>query len=154
MGSENKNITKSNVKKSVEKKVKTKKRVIVSKTKTDNKKRAVLIALENTLGVVTLACKKADVARCQFYKWCEDDKEFLSQVQSVQDIALDFAESKLFEQIKDNNPTSTIFYLKTKGKKRGYVERIENVNKEVDEFEGKDEQELKAELEFLRSKQK
>ena len=28
-----------------------------------------------------------------------------------------------FNQITNDNPTSTIFYLKTKGKKRGYIEQ-------------------------------
>ena len=39
---------------------------------------------------------------------------------------LDFAESKLIEHINNNDITSLIFFLKTKGKKRGYVERTEH----------------------------
>ena len=35
------------------------------------------------------------------------------------------AESQLHKQILDNSVPATIFYLKTKGKKRGYIERQE-----------------------------
>ena len=40
----------------------------------------------------------------------------------MDNVALDFAETSLHEQIKDKVPSSTIFYLKTKGKRRGYIE--------------------------------
>ena len=43
----------------------------------------------------------------------------------MQNVALDFAESQLHKQIQDNSTSATIFYLKTQGKKRGYVERQE-----------------------------
>lgn len=38
---------------------------------------------------------------------------------------LDLAESKLIQNIQDQDTTSIIFYLKTQGKKRGYVEKQE-----------------------------
>ena len=93
--------------------------------KTEHKKRAMLEALEKSLGVVTVACKNAEIGRTQFYNWLKDDEEFAKAVKSIDDIALDFAESQLHKQIKEGNSTSTIFYLKTKGKRRGYVEKQE-----------------------------
>lgn len=93
--------------------------------KTAQHKKAILEALEHSLGVVTTACKKVGVGRTTFYQWMRDDKEFAQQVKDIENVALDFAESQLFKQIKENNPTSTIFYLKTKGKKRGYIEKKE-----------------------------
>ena len=45
-----------------------------------------------------------------------------ASAEDISDIVLDFAESQLHKQIKENNTASTIFYLKTKGKKRGYIE--------------------------------
>jgi len=56
------------------------------------------------------------------------DEDYKAAVESISDIALDFAESQLHKQIKDGEVSSTIFYLKTKGKKRGYIEKTEVEN--------------------------
>ena len=93
------------------------------KLKTEVAKKLVLEALEKSLGIVTTACKKVGIGRTQYYQWLKDDEEFAKAVDDIQNIALDFAESKLHEQIGDGNTSATIFYLKTKGKKRGYIER-------------------------------
>ena len=89
------------------------------------KKESILKALEKSLGIVTTACKKTDTPRSTFYKWLKEDPEFAKEVREIENIALDFAESQLHKQIGDQNTSATIFYLKTKGKKRGYVERQE-----------------------------
>jgi len=91
----------------------------------DINKKAMIEALEKSLGVVTTACKSVGIARSTHYLWMTTDDEYKNEVEGISDIALDFAESQLHKQIKDGNSTSTIFYLKTKGKKRGYVERQE-----------------------------
>lgn len=88
----------------------------------DTKKKAMLEALERSLGVVTTACKSANIARSTYYEWLKADKEFQEQVKDIADIAIDFAESQLHRQIRDGNTTATIFYLKTKGRARGYQE--------------------------------
>ncbi len=93
--------------------------------KTDTNKKKVLEQLEKSLGVVTIACKNAGVSRSQYYEWLKEDEEFAKAVQELDNVALDFAESQLHKQIKDGVPSSTIFYLKTRGKERGYVERTE-----------------------------
>ena len=89
------------------------------------KKESILAALEKSLGVVTVACKQADVPRSTYYKWLNEDEEFAKAVKDIENIALDFGESQLHKQIGDGNTSATIFFLKTKGKKRGYVERNE-----------------------------
>jgi hypothetical protein len=93
--------------------------------KTEQHKKAMIDALEKSLGVVTSACKTVGIGRTTHYAWLEQDLEYKKAVNEISDVALDFAESQLHKQIKDGNSTSTIFYLKTKGKKRGYVERQE-----------------------------
>jgi len=89
------------------------------------KKESILKALESSLGVVTVACKSADVPRSTYYKWLNEDEEFAKAVKDIENIALDFGESQLHKQIGDGNTSATIFFLKTKGKRRGYIERSE-----------------------------
>jgi hypothetical protein len=89
------------------------------------KKESILKALEGSLGVVTVACKSADVPRSTYYKWLNEDEDFAKEVLDIENVALDFAESQLHKQIAADSTAATIFYLKTKGKKRGYVERQE-----------------------------
>lgn len=95
-------------------------------TNTDIQKKAMLAALEKTLGVVTSAVKTVGINRSTHYDWMKDDEWYAKEVNSLQDVALDFAESKLFKSIENGSDACTIFYLKTKGKHRGYVERQEN----------------------------
>ena len=97
----------------------------MSTTKSDISKKALIEALEKSLGIVTTACKSVGVARSTFYKWVSEDVDFKASVEDIGNIALDFAESQLHKQIKEGSGAATIFYLKTKGKKRGYIERTE-----------------------------
>jgi len=93
--------------------------------KTDTKKEAMLQALERSLGIVTTACNAVGINRSTHYDWMRKDAEYKQAVKSIEDRTLDFAESHLHKLIKEGNPAATIFFLKTKGKGRGYVERQE-----------------------------
>lgn len=94
-------------------------------TNTNILKSKMIAALEKTLGVVTSAAKIANIDRTIHYDWLKSDPEYKQRVESIKDIALDFAESQLHKQIQDGEVSSTIFYLKTQGKNRGYIERTE-----------------------------
>ena len=88
-------------------------------------KLAMLEALEQTLGVVTTAAKLVGIDRNSHYRWLEEDVDYKAAVKAIEDVAIDFAESQLHKQIKKGSTQATVFYLKTKGKKRGYVEKQE-----------------------------
>lgn len=88
-------------------------------------KKAMLQALEQTLGVVTTAAKKIGIDRTSHYYWMKNDEKYKEAVEELSNVSLDFAESQLHKQIKEGSAAATIFYLKTKGKQRGYVERQE-----------------------------
>jgi len=89
------------------------------------KKKAMLDALEKTLGVVTTAAKMVGIERTTHYLWLKEDKEYKDAVEDVQNVVLDFAESALHKMVENHQPAATLFLLKTKGKNRGYVERQE-----------------------------
>ena len=91
----------------------------------DVQKKAMIQALEKALGIVTQACKVVGISRQTHYNWMNSDEDYKTAVEDLGDVALDFAESKLHKLIDSGNPAATIFYLKTKGKNRGYVERQE-----------------------------
>lgn len=91
---------------------------------TASKKVAMLDALKNTLGIISVACENAGVGRRTHYKWYSSDEEYRAQVDDVLSGAKDFVESKLMENIENGDVTSIIFYAKTKMKDRGYTERL------------------------------
>ena len=85
-------------------------------------KKDFLEALERSLGVVTTAARSCNISRRTHYRWLEEDEDYAESVKDIQESAIDFAESSLHQQIREKIPSSTIFFLKTKGKHRGYVE--------------------------------
>ena len=99
--------------------------------KTDLTKRLLIEALRSSLGIVSQACNQVGVSRQTFYEWKRTDPEFAEEVEEVYETAIDFTESKMFKQIENGNPTMIIFFLKTRGKKRGYVETTEVINAEA-----------------------
>lgn len=94
--------------------------------KVEQHKKALLVAMEKSLGIVTMACKNVGIGRTTFYNYMNNDEDFKNKIEELSDVALDFVESQLHVQIKGGNTSATIFYLKTKGKKRGYIERVEH----------------------------
>lgn len=106
-------------------------------TNPTTKKDLMLEALRKSLGIVTTACKEVGIDRSTHYEWLKTDSDYKAKVEALDDVVLDFAESKLHQSINNGSDTATIFFLKTKGKKRGYIEKQEitntNLNVEVQE---------------------
>ena len=87
------------------------------------KQLAMVEAMEKNLGIVTLSCKQVGIVRSTHYEWLKSNKEYRKLIKDIENVALDFAESHLHKQIAKGNPLSTMFYLKCKGKGRGYIEQ-------------------------------
>lgn len=76
---------------------------------------------------ISATCEALNISRQSFYNYRDSNEKLREQLEEADEARLDFAESKLIEHINDGDVTSLIFFLKTKGKGRGYVERTENV---------------------------
>ena len=101
-----------------------------------------MVDLLTQMTPVVEACKVVGISNKTHYNWLNNDPEYKDAVDSIQDYRLDQAERRLDELINDKNPTAIIFFLKTKGKKRGYVERQEVETVKRDEMT--EEEALKA----------
>lgn len=88
-------------------------------------KEQLLIALEKHLGIVTAACKEVGISRDSYYDYYNDDPEFRRKVDDINEIAIDFTESQLFKQIKNGSERSILFFMKYKGRKRGYTDSVD-----------------------------
>ena len=75
---------------------------------------------------ISAACEAANISRRTYYDWKEQDDDFAQRIIEVDEARIDYVESKLFENIDGNKTNEILFYLKTKGKNRGYVERQEH----------------------------
>lgn len=110
------------------------------------KKETLLQALESSLGIVSTACNRTGISRSSFYKWYKEDEEFRKKVDEIDNVKLDYVETKLFKNIENEKEKSIIFYLQHKGHKRGYVQR-QNINLTSNEEDIK-----KIEIEIIESK--
>jgi hypothetical protein len=88
-------------------------------------KKAMIEALQQSLGIVSHAAQAAGIDRRTHYRWYKDDAAYKESVDDISNVALDFAETQLHELIKEKNVIATIFFLKCQGKRRGYVEKQE-----------------------------
>lgn len=133
-------------------------------------------ALRKTGGIVKTAAEMCGIGRSTHHQWMREDDDYKIEVQNIAEESVDFTESKLFELIAGveleeekafvvggkiktvkikrkfaPDTASVIFYLKTKGKERGYVEKS-ILSMETNDLKNMSEQELDAKLNELQTK--
>lgn len=109
----------------------------------NSKKKEFLSVLEKYQGNVSNACISFGISRTTHYNWVNDDPWYKSQVEDIGESVIDFVENKLLSRINGitmatqtpegetiiytEKPSDAciIFYLKTRAKHRGYVEKNE-----------------------------
>jgi len=68
------------------------------------------------------------------YEAAKNHPEVQRAIDDARERTTDLAEGKLFQKINEGDNTAIIFYLKTQGKRRGYVERQEVTGAEGSEL--------------------
>lgn len=82
-------------------------------------------ALRESAGLQYIAASKLKCAPSTVTNYVKRNKHLQRVVEECREGTLDLAEGKILEKIRDGDTTAIIFFLKTKGKNRGYTERQE-----------------------------
>lgn len=82
----------------------------------------VLKVFKSKVGNISATCDALGIDRSTFYNWRRKYPELDEMLKGQEESMIDFAETRLMEKINDGDLTAIIFFLKTKGKKRGYIE--------------------------------
>lgn len=85
-------------------------------------KRKWLKAIDGSGGNITVVCQRVGCRRETFVKALNENPELREALNQAEEEFGDLVESKIAKHIKEGNVTMTIFYAKTKLKKRGYIE--------------------------------
>ena len=90
-------------------------------------------AVKGSGGYISVIAGRLGCSRSHVYNLRDKFATFAEALEDERERQKDFAEGKLQEQIKDGNMTAIIFYLKTQAKERGYVERqqVQQLNIDV-----------------------
>lgn len=99
--------------------------------------------IEKHRGNISLVARSFGVSRTTIYKHLNKHPELKVYLADEREKMIDNVESVLYNQALDGNITAVIFFLKTQGKNRGYIER--------QEITGKDGEPQKVEVEYINS---
>ncbi len=91
------------------------------------RKAAFIEQLIESLYNIKFACRQVGVDRRTYTRWKTNDSEFERACEEINEGIKDEAEVMLQQKITEKDTASLIFFLKTKCKDRGYIERRENV---------------------------
>ncbi|QDP54441.1 MAG: hypothetical protein GOVbin7581_23 [Prokaryotic dsDNA virus sp.] len=103
-------------------------------------------AIQKAGGFISIACKSLGCTRKTIYNYIEKYPELKETLLEIRESYLDIAEASLIQKVKKGNTPELLFYLKTIGKARGYIEK-----QQLDLTSG-EEQINKIEIEIVKPK--
>ena len=83
---------------------------------------------------VTDTCAEMGFSRTHFYRLKKKHNKLEQGIKDADESMIDIAESELMKLIKSGNLVATMFFLKTKGKSRGYTMNLD-INAELKGYE-------------------
>lgn len=104
-------------------------------------------AITEAQGLISVAARRLGVSRSAVYAAVNRHKRVAEALQDARERTTDLAEGKLYGKINDGDITAIIFYLKTQGKARGYIERQERVHSGTLDVRSLTDEELTALIE-------
>jgi len=78
-----------------------------------------LEVLQTQLGNVTISLNKTGISRDKYNGWL-NNTTFKKAVKNIEESSIDLVEQKLLVKINEGDLNAIQFFLRTKGKKRGY----------------------------------
>jgi hypothetical protein len=81
--------------------------------------------IEDTKGNVAAVARSYGVSRVAVYNWMNESAGCRQALEDARETMLDNAESILYKKVLEGSTPELLFFLKTQGKRRGYVERSE-----------------------------
>lgn len=91
------------------------------------KKTDVIKAINTYKGNISAIARSFDRDRKTVYEYIRKN-DLWDKLIEARETMVDNVESALYQQALSGNTTAMIFFLKTQGKERGYVERVEQHN--------------------------
>lgn len=85
----------------------------------------ILPVVDEHKGNITAIARKFGVGRTAIYRRCLESPTLTLALASARETMLDNAESVLYSKVLEGHTAELLFFLKTQGSRRGYVERRE-----------------------------
>jgi hypothetical protein len=86
-------------------------------------KKKFIQVLKACAGNITAACDACNICRDTIYSWQKENPSFKKEMDDIREVIIDNVESALYKNALEGNVVAQIFFLKTQGKQRGYIEK-------------------------------
>lgn len=96
--------------------------------RTDANKKLFLKTYTETRYNISETCRITGLDRSNYYEWLDKDPEFKKAINQKEEDLLDWIEEQAKKRMEQGSDKMIEFYLKNKGKKRGFGEQQININ--------------------------